>query len=706
VSDGTEQPSSFDAALCDRLRWTSLGCGAAGALIAVIALIGWITDDELLKGGFIQGITMKTNAALGIALIGALVIRLALDGPSETRRPSPVAKFGAALVMAIGGATLLQHLFRVDLGIDQLLFRESAGATATESPNRMGPVAATCLALLGAARLAVVLRRPSGRTPFQYLALAVTLITSVPLLGYLFEARALFGIGKYTGIALPTAVALWLLSVGLLLSRPDVGFMRRLLAEDSGALLVRRLLPAAVLLPILLMLLCIGGEHLGLYGQTVGRALLVIGFILVFTTLVWRTGKVVYRQAESTAHAERELHRELARADRRKTEFLGVLAHELRNPLAPVRNAVHLLRARDGDGSEATHTYAVIERQIEHLARLIDDLMDVTRISQDRLELRKSRVRFSDIIAAALEGSRYLVDTQHHQISISLPPDEIELEADAARLVQVFTNLLSNAARYTPSAGRIALTAELRSAHCAAGSSELVVTLTDSGVGIAADQLPRIFEMFYQAREDERLGSHGLGIGLALVRKLVELHDGEVRAFSAGPGLGSSFTVRLPAAVAAPPPAAVPALPLEPALSAGQNLSVLIVEDNPDSADMLAELIGLTGARVAVAQDGESALEVGARAEPQLILLDIGLPGMSGYDVAREARSTPWGSRAFIAALTGWGSPDDRVRSNAAGVDLHLVKPVNPQALMKLIADLQGQRKADAPVVPPEQQPA
>jgi signal transduction histidine kinase/ActR/RegA family two-component response regulator len=691
-----------------RLRRASVVCGSAGIIVGSTALLGWILDNELLKGSFVAGITMKTNAALCVTLTGVLVVLLGLGDAQKGWGPRWLGQACAALVVSIGLATLAEHLLAVDLGIDELLFREPAGAVATTSPNRMGPIASLCLSLLGLGRLLADVRVHGERAPFQYLALAITLITSVPLLGYLFDARALFSLGKYTSIALPTAVALWLLALGLLFAQPEVGLMRRLIAEDSGAILLRRLLPAAVVVPVLLMWARLLGQELGLYDQVVGRALVVIGFVVVFTAVVWRTGDVVFRQATGAARAQQVLHEQLVQSldaladvDRRKTEFLAVLAHELRNPLAPVRSAVHLLRARDGADAQAARTYAVIERQIAHLARLIDDLMDVSRISQDKLELRVAPVRLSELVASAVDASRYLIDAQHHRVSITLPEQEVQLEADAARLVQVFTNLLTNAARYTPPHGEIALHAQLEPAAGSDGSEperrQLVVSVRDNGVGIGPEELPRVFDMFYQAGTDGSRGRHGLGIGLGLVRKLVELHGGSVSAVSAGSGQGSTFVVRFPAAAVSVAPSVAPAEP-GPSLPAFGRLSVLVVEDNRDSAEMLSDLLQVAGAEVHVAPDGESALALGEQVQPRVILLDIGLPGISGYEVAREVRRSSWGEQVLIVALTGWGSTQDRVRSKQAGIDRHMVKPVNPDLLLALIAEFRSGVRASAGV--------
>lgn len=692
-SVGIQAPLS-NPVLVARFRLASIVCGALAAIAGFTALLGWITGSELLKGAFLAGITMKTNTALCLILCGGFIGSLALgarEGPLRARWMT----VSALIVVGVGLGTLIQHLTGVNLGIDQLLFEEHAGAAATQSPNRMGPVGATSLTLLGMSRVLSDVRTHEDRAPFQYLAGGVMLFTSVPLLGFIFDAQALFAIGKYTGIAMPTAAALWLLALGRLLAQPDVGFMRRLVAEDSGAVMVRRLLPAALLVPILLMLLRIRGQQLGLYDQAIGRAFLVLSFIVVFTALIWRTGEVVFRQAKNAARAELELRQRLVQSlqqlsdvDQRKTDFLALLAHELRNPLAPVRNAMHVLRARDGTNAASERTYAVIERQVEHLARLIEDLMDVSRISRDKLELRKEPVALSEIIASAVEGTRYLMETHGHELALSLPSDQVWFDADAARLVQVLTNLLGNAARYTPEGGHIALAAEVQ-------AGGIAISVSDDGIGIPPEQLPHVFDMFYQGEREHRSGHHGLGIGLGLVKKLIELHGGSVTAQSAGAGQGSTFSFHLPGPVRVEKAEVAPS---RPALSMPSlnGLPVLVVEDNEDSAEVLTTLIELTGARVRTAHDGETALTLAAELEPRVILLDIGLPGMSGYDVAREVRRTAWGGRTAIVALTGWGSPDDRARSKEAGFDRHLVKPVNPRALIALLEELTGSSSAAA----------
>jgi PAS domain S-box-containing protein len=364
-------------------------------------------------------------------------------------------------------------------------------------------------------------------------------------------------------------------------------------------------------------------------------------------------------------------------ADRRKNRFLATLAHELRNPLAPVRNAVQLLRLKKNPEPDAAWAHAVIDRQVDHLTRLIEDLMDVSRISYGKLELRKERVSLAEVIAAAIESSRPSIESLRHRLVVQLPDQPLSLNADSIRLAQVFMNLLTNAAKYTPPGGTITLAA-------AREGSDVVVRVCDTGAGLPAEQLPHLFEMFFQSGDVLKRTQGGLGIGLALVRHLVELHGGTVTATSEGKNLGSEFRVRLPLALdPAPEPARPPASGARPSL---QGRRVLVVDDNRDATTSMVRLLEITGAETRNAYDGQQALALIAREEFEIALLDIGLPKVSGHDLAREIRKQEWGKKAVLVALTGWGQNDDRERSKEAGFDHHLVKPVSPEALLSLLA--------------------
>jgi PAS domain S-box-containing protein len=366
----------------------------------------------------------------------------------------------------------------------------------------------------------------------------------------------------------------------------------------------------------------------------------------------------------------------LRQADRKKDEFLATLAHELRNPLAPIRNAVEALRT---GGPAPVGLHGVIDRQVRVMARLLDDLLDVSRITRGKLDLRRERVDLASVVAAAVETSRPLLDAAGHQLAVDLPAEPVALDADPVRLAQVFANLLNNAAKYTDPGGHVRLSA--------ARTGEVVaVTVADDGMGIAADMLPRLFAMFAQAEPAVHRAQGGLGIGLALVRGLVELHGGSIAARSPGPGRGSAFTVHLPVAAAVPAPPPTPASHPPRA----SPCRVLVADDLRDSADSMALLLEVMGHDVRTAYDGEQAVTVAGEFRPDVVLLDLGMPKMNGFEACRRIRQQPWGRRVRLVALTGWGQEEDRQRTSEAGFDHHLVKPVSPADLEQVLAAPRG----------------
>ncbi|HEU0204722.1 MAG TPA: PAS domain S-box protein [Burkholderiaceae bacterium] len=377
----------------------------------------------------------------------------------------------------------------------------------------------------------------------------------------------------------------------------------------------------------------------------------------------------------------REAEETLKEADRRKDAFLATLAHELRNPLAPIRNAAQLLKAKGAEDAQLQWGGDVIGRQVEHMARLLDDLLDVSRISRNRLDLRKERVELATIMQNAIETSRPLIDANSHRLHLDLPRTPIHLDADPVRLAQVFSNLLNNAAKYMEPNGNIFVSAQ----QC---DDEVMVSVRDEGIGIAAEVLPRVFEMFAQASPAPEQYQGGTGIGLSLARGLVELHHGRIEARSEGAGKGAEFVVHLPLArvQASAEPGVAAAAEAQPAEEAKRRL--LVVDDLKDSADSLAMLLTLMGHDVHAVYGGEEAVAAAARVQPEVILLDIGMPNVNGYQVCRQIREQPWGKDMTIVALTGWGQEDDRRRTQAAGFDHHLVKPVDPGALTELLASV------------------
>jgi PAS domain S-box-containing protein len=374
--------------------------------------------------------------------------------------------------------------------------------------------------------------------------------------------------------------------------------------------------------------------------------------------------------------------RALLEADRRKDEFLATLAHELRNPLAPIRNAVRILDSDAADDRQRKWGREVIARQVQRMSLLLDDLLDVSRITRGQLELKKDYVDLKSVIGIAVETARPLLDAKQHQLSVSLPPDNIRLEADPLRLSQVIGNLLTNAAKYTDPEGRIALATRVE-------NGELVIAIRDSGIGLTQEALPGLFTMFSQVNSAIDRAEGGLGIGLALVKGLVVLHGGRVEVRSEGLGRGSEFIVHLPHRVLAP----ANALAREEDTGAA-NASVvrrgriLVADDNRDAAESLALVLRFSGYEVSIAFGGAEALEIGQRERPRAAIIDIGMPGVSGHEVARRMRLEAWGRNAVLIALTGWGQEQDKQAAKAAGFDEHLTKPVDPDDVERVLDDL------------------
>jgi CheY-like chemotaxis protein/two-component sensor histidine kinase len=366
-------------------------------------------------------------------------------------------------------------------------------------------------------------------------------------------------------------------------------------------------------------------------------------------------------------------------ADRRKDEFLATLAHELRNPLAPLQNSLELLRRAGDNKSTNELARSMMERQIAQLVRLIDDLLDVSRITKGKLHLRKKRVELRDVLNIAIESALPLIERSDLELAVELSPQPVYIQADPIRLAQVFLNLLSNAVKYTDKAGHIWLTALRR-------GNEAIVAVRDSGIGIASEHLAYVFEMFSQVTSALDRSQGGLGIGLSLVKGLVELHGGTIDARSGGPGLGSEFTVSLPI-VDIPTEASAEANGGGEVCRAAKRC-ILVVDDFRDCADSMAMMLRMMGHETRTAYDGLEAVQTAAAFQPNIVLLDIGLPKLNGYDVARHIREQPWGGNVALIALTGWGQEEDKRRALEAGFDHHLTKPVEAAPLEKLLAGL------------------
>ncbi len=386
-------------------------------------------------------------------------------------------------------------------------------------------------------------------------------------------------------------------------------------------------------------------------------------------------------RARGRQYEMRALLKGLREADQRKTEFLATLAHELRNPLAPLSTALALLERKPMEPAETQRYYALMARQVEHMTRLVNDLMEVSRITRGKVDLQMSTVPLEAVIKDAIEQSRPLVRAAGHALTLHLSAEDLAVRGDAVRLTQVFSNLLNNAAKYTAHGGQVGLS-ERRE------GSEAVIEITDTGVGIDASMLDSVFEMFVQASDTAKAAQGGLGIGLTLVRSLVALHGGSVHAASEGLGRGTTITVRLPLARSPATRSAKIDWVLHDSTRPLNGRAILVVDDNRDAADTLGELLREMGASTRIAYSGEAALQTLNERAPELAILDLGMPGMDGYELARRLRLEPGGDALTLIAITGWGQPADRERVRAAGFNHHLLKPMDASDLIALI---QGQ---------------
>ncbi len=383
---------------------------------------------------------------------------------------------------------------------------------------------------------------------------------------------------------------------------------------------------------------------------------------------------------------QRQVEQTLRDADRRKDEFLALLAHELRNPLAPIGNALQILEIADHDPATRTDARQMMQRQFDHLVRLVDDLLDVSRIAQGKIELLPERTSLGAVLERAIEAARPLIDHRKHELTLDVPDHPTELYVDPVRLAQVVTNLLTNAAKYMEDGGAILLFARSE-------NGELILSVRDEGIGIPADLLPQVFDMFMQVEQGRTRSHGGLGIGLTLVKSMVQMHGGQVEAHSDGPGKGSEFVIRLPSGKL---PAELPVAPSTKLDRSTQRRNILLVDDNVEAAETLAALLRTRDHKVAAAFDGETAIDLAEELRPDAVILDLGMPGMDGYEVAERLRAVEGAEDLVLLALTGWGGAEERQRTAAAGFDYHFVKPAKVEDLEFAIASGRRTQPAEA----------
>ena len=678
-----------------------IAAGTYALVGGALTLLGWTLASPRLTDWVNSGISMFPNSALCAICSGVALLTLCSKGAGPWRRNT--IRILALFVAIIGGLTLFEHLSGLNLGIDTLLFNRPWGQRAAAAPMRMGPPASTSFLILGAG-LILATCGARARLLASAIALALVAISSLSLIGYWFGSDQLYTVVHLTGIAFQMSTIVAALGIGLMAAIPEHGLVYLLSRDDAGGMLIRRLLLPTIAIPLLVGWLRLLGERAGLYDTGFGLSILLLTIIAMLVALLGLTASRISRAAQVTKDSRDQLEaevtqrklledqlrqrvEELAEADCRKNEFLATLAHELRNPLAPIRNSLQLLRMTGTEDLGTTRIQEIMERQVNQMVRLVDDLLEVARITSGKIELRMESVEIASVLRCALETSKPLIDAGAHRLVVAIPPEPLTVEADPVRLSQVVANLLNNAAKYTEPGGDIGLAA-------ARENGEVIVSVRDTGVGISATMMPQVFRMFAQADKDHKQAQGGLGIGLALAKSLVEMHGGRIEARSAGEGRGSEFIIRLPLAerqhLSVENDAASDRL--ENRISTRGRM--LVVDDNQDAADSLAELLRRLGNEVITANNGPAALEAIQSFSPSVVLLDLGMPGMSGYEVAQRARGLVGGRECILVAVTGWGQEDDRRRTKEAGFNHHLVKPVEIGVLQELVAEIQDKKVA------------
>jgi signal transduction histidine kinase/ActR/RegA family two-component response regulator len=661
--------------------------GGCVALVAAAVLVAWASGDRAAAAWAEGWRVMVPGTAFVFVCVGFGLVAHAIAAPPAMRVLVPALALAAAWLPV---CTLTEYASGARFGFESAL--GIPFPPGDPIAGRMSPVAALSLTLLAAglaaltsgARLAETVVRLAGGTTLTVSWLAVLAVS--------FESRRLGNVPTFPNMAVPTIVLLGVSSVAMLAASP--GTMARIHGAHLNAAIAPGTLVAAFAVPLLLG--WTRQQLVGVMDPGLAGGFVVLAFAASLGGVVWRTlarlqafqeqrdrlftelERRVDDRTRALAVANQQLHqreRQLREADRRKDEFLATLAHELRNPLAPIRTGLAIVRESAAPPATIAQAHQLIGRQIRTLVRLIDDLLDVSRITAGKLELRLERIDVRDVVRHGVEATRPEVDAAGHTLTVRLPDEPLPMLGDPTRLTQIVANLVQNATKYTPAGGHIDVAASRQ-------TDTIAISVRDDGIGIAAEHLPKLFETFSQVVPGLGRGG-GLGLGLAIVRGLVSLHGGRVDAKSAGRGRGSEFVVQLQASA----PAAAERAPaaVEEAAPAAVSRRVLVVDDNVDNTEALSLYLRQRGHAVTAAYDGDEACRLAESFRPDVVLLDIGLPGRSGHDVCRFLRAQPWGTPLLIVAQTGWGQRADRERSRRAGFDLHLVKPIDPVELATLV---------------------
>jgi signal transduction histidine kinase len=672
----------------------ALIAGTLTVLAGAFVLLGWALGSTA-AASLVHGLRlMVPSTALAFTCIGL--------GLTVASRLRPDDRMGAAIVRAFALAALVlpvvtvaEYLFQVRYGVESWLGVSFAADAPDPFAGRMSAITALCFLLLGTGLASLTWRGGWAARMVRLAGGSALTMSWLAVLAVSFDDSRLGNVARFPGMAVPTIALVAIASAGILAGSTHV--VTRLRDADADAVIPKWLLVGAFLFPLLL------GRVQGLLDERMdpdlGGAMVTVVSALAITIAVWTSAtrmqslqrlrhaafteleaRVAERTRDLASANERLRHSEerLREADRRKDEFLATLAHELRNPLAPMRTGFQLLKNPVTPDGVRVRAHEVIDRQMEHLVRLIDDLLDVSRITADKLELRQDRIDLTEVVQHAVETARSAIERAGHTLDLNWPPGAVVVIGDATRLTQVVANLLQNAGKYTPRGGHIEMS-------LSTGDRHAEIRVRDNGIGIPAAFLPRLFEKFSQVTPALDRAEGGLGLGLALVHGIATLHGGSVKALSEGPGRGSEFVVRLPLAPDVIARANTPALPEPSDLSQALPRRVLIADDNADNANALAALLRLNGHEVETALDGEMAYTAAERFRPEVVFLDIGMPKLNGYDVCRKIRKQSWGRDIRVIAQTGWGQAHDRRRSEEAGFDGHLVKPLDLSALETLL---------------------
>jgi signal transduction histidine kinase/ActR/RegA family two-component response regulator len=648
-------------------------------------LIGWALDVPRLSDWDGNGISMKTNAALCAAGAGAAVLALAPRTVTAARIMG--IRFLAATAASIGFITLLEHTVGWNAGIDTLLFTESVGARATAAPNRMGPPASLSFTLIGVA-LGLLTVRSSARRAALVLGGLTLALSSFSLIGYAYGAPELFSVDTLTGIAPQTGLMIHGLGWAIVALAIDRGGATLILGDGPGGAMMRRLGPLAVAVPLVLGLGALTAHAAGLASVPLATASVALGTALFLLTFVIRTARHIEDTGAALVQSEaryRTAFEEAERAARAKDDFIATVSHELRAPLNSVLGWSHLLKGESLDARTRREAAEAIDRGVRAQTRLIDDLLDVSGIMAGKLRLDVQSVNLVQVIDATLEAVRPAAEAKDLTVHAMLDPHAGALTGDPNRLQQVVWNLLANAAKFTPKGGRIEV-------HLQRVDSHIELRVSDTGDGIAAADLPRVFERFHQADSSITRRHGGLGLGLTIVKHLVELHGGTVTATSAGPGLGSTFSVRLPVPIVRLDDGERrhPSTPgTDASLASSDELAgvrVLVVDDDADSVALMQQVLAAHGASVETATSARQALGILDRAPIDVLLSDLGMPEVDGYELIRRSRRRRTNLRA--CAVTAFARPEDRIRALRAGYDMHMAKPVEPREIIAVVASL------------------